>query len=313
MLVLICVETVYAKNDLTEISGTPVLAVDAGVLPTSRLYFLDKIDEWAQKNMFAFGVNSFRIEAALQNSVERISELQFLNGNEELDDEKATELLERWRDDLIFASSLVGKSYEKGGRPISQTDGVMRTMLMSASIIEEEAQKKYFLDEKKFTLPEDFLDKSEEIVLANLLPDSAIIPEQVLAVVVDDIKVDLQQAIEKTRLLIQGDIENNVVRFGGKKLLEVASVNKEMSEEFIAKGNLRDSMKLLAEARQALRLIDDESVVIDMGSVVDEADMNVFLDKAAEKLLNSGFIDIDEIVKEQEITRKMYQKLSNED
>jgi len=229
-----------------------------------------------------------------------------------LDDERAMELLEGWREDLVFASSLVGKSYEKGGRPVSQTDSVMRTMLASAGVIEEEAQKKYATEEKIFTLPEGFLSGAEEAVLANLLPDSAVIPEQVLSVVVDDIKIDLQQAIEKTRSRMRDDSENNIIRVGGQKLFEMAVSNKELSERFSAKGNYRDALQFLTEARQALRLTDDDLIAIDMSTVVDEADMNVFLDKAAEKILDSGLIEIDDIVMEQDNARKAYKNISTD-
>jgi hypothetical protein len=282
----------------TEPVSTPILAIDAGVLPTSPFYFLDKFDEWVQKNIFTFGINSFRAQVFMQSSAEKISELQFLNAQGMLTDKIAQKLLKAWENDLAFSASLVGEEYLHGRRPINLTDEIFRTMLASADAIQLEFNGKAIGGDDALVLSDNFLDEAEKKIIASLLPENAGIPEGVLKLVSDNMVFDVRQMLKKS--IISTDDESGIAIsvVGGQLLRNSVVENQKIAQAYYDNGDYRNAIGSYSDCRLALRLMTNRNLAIEPMAFTDMGELEIRLDQAMMLLTNSGLINADELALE---------------
>lgn len=300
VIVVVCAGIVCRMTNKTSAAESggdamPVSTVDAGVLPTSRLYFLDLFDEWMQKNIFTFGISSFRANVFLESAEERIAELQFLNAEGTLTEKTAQELIASWRQDLIFSATIAGNEYRRGGRAINLADEITRAMFAGADAIQTE------FGESTIGGAE-----AEENIIAMLLPEDANIPDAVLKTVADDFASEIAQAAMQIKNNFADDAVVGSIFFGRKALLDALEENQKYAQEFYANGNYREALKYYRDCRVILRLAGDRNLALEFSAIVDKNELSDRLARAAKLLLDSGLVDGKELFVEREAILNAY-------
>lgn len=275
-----------------------VLIIDAGVLPVSRLYFLDKFDEWVQKNIFTFGISSFRAEAALSASAERVAELQFLNAQGMLSEKLSKMLLVNWEENISFAARLTGDEFASGRRPVLLADEIIKTALASTDAIQMEFNENLTVGEQTIFLADNLLSRVEARVINSVFSETAVVLEQVFRLVVEEIKTDTENTLKKIRAQITTEEKDKIIRVGSTQLLNLAEKDNEEAKVFYENNNFRNALDALTEARQALRLAVSNELVIEPVVFVDEEELKNRLDEMEVILFESGLIDATDIVAE---------------
>ncbi|MDO8512565.1 MAG: hypothetical protein Q7S57_04785 [bacterium] len=300
LLVLFSCSQAFAQTGVavTTIIGSPILTIDAGVLPTSPFYFLDNFDEWVQKNVFTFGIGSFRAEVFLESAAERVAELQFLNSQGTITNEIAQKLLNSWQNDLVFAAEIVGRDYMRGGRPIKLTDGILRTMLASADAIQAEFNENVVSGTESLSLGDNFLEGAEEKIVASLIPEDAPVPDAVLKMVVDDLAVEVSQTQIKIDSYLAEESLVGVILFGQKLLVDSIEENQKIARSFYEKGNYRNAMDAYGDCRRAQRLISNSNIIIEFSSITEKKELVGKLDQAMKLMTDLGLIDAGELTSE---------------
>lgn len=272
----------------------PVLNVDAGVLPTSKLYFLDRFDEWAQENVFTFGIPSFRARAFLENASERVAELQFLNAQGMLKNQIANRLLDKWQRDLVRAATIVGQEYAHGRRPVSLTDGVVRTALASTDAIQSEYTENFIVGEERLFLPDDFLSKAEEKTYASIFAEGVAIPEAVQRLVVEDVAIDTQRIFDETKEKAN-TASGEIIHVGFSALVKAAEENQNNARDFYEKGDFQNSLATYEDARTLLRLASSVNFAIDPAEYLDKQEFLSQLEQILMRLTVSGLVEKEQI------------------
>lgn len=114
-----------------------LVIADAGVLPTSAVAFLDRLDEFFERNLFSFGIPRFRARIALTQAAERLAELQALERKGQLSALKVQDLLRAHTRLLTIARRVLSHQLMSGN--ISRDLVVLLTAveLSAADVIEE--------------------------------------------------------------------------------------------------------------------------------------------------------------------------------
>lgn len=292
----------FAQTDtaVTTVVGSPILTIDAGVLPTSPFYFLDRFDEWVQKNIFTFGIGSFRAEVFLESAAERVAELQFLNSQGTLTNEIAQKLLNNWQNDLAFSATLVGRDYMRGGRPVKLTDGILRTMFASADAIQIEFNENAVSGTETLSVEDNFLVEAEEKIVASLIPEDAAVPDAVLKMVVDDVAVEVRQTQIKIENNLSDESLIGVIRFGQGLLVNSVKENQNIAQSFYEKGDYRNALESYDDCRRAQQFISNNDLLIEISTITDKKELVGLLDKITLQLASSGLLDAGGLVAERD-------------
>lgn len=115
----------------------PRIVAEAGVLPTSAFAFLDRLDEFLERNFFSFRIPGFRARIALAQATERIAELQELERQGQLTARRARNLLAAHKRLLAIAQRTVSRQLESGRASRGLVFLLTRTELAVADILEE--------------------------------------------------------------------------------------------------------------------------------------------------------------------------------
>lgn len=297
----------YGDNAVGGEISAPVLNVDAGVLPDSKFYFLDKFDEWVQKNVFTFGIKSFRAEAYLKSASERIAELQFLSAQGRMTDKIAQDLLQSWRNDLNFSASLIANDFARGGRPVRQTDTVARTLIGSIDVIQNEFAEGENGDSQGFVLADNyFIDEAEKEIIFNLLREDVVVPEQVWRLVIDNLKFDAERNFERMKHQLENEKEDRVMRLGATDLLKLAEQDRSAGKNYYDAGDFQNALNSYLESESALRMAANNGLVIDLGAVIEREELKKELDEAADRLMATGLIGGAEIFADRQKIEESY-------
>ncbi len=114
-----------------------LVIADAGVLPTSAVAFLDRLDEFFERNLFSFGIPRFRARIALTQAAERLAELQALERKGQLSARRVQDLLRAHTRLLTIAQRVLSREFMSGN--ISRDLIVLLTQVeFSAADVTEE-------------------------------------------------------------------------------------------------------------------------------------------------------------------------------
>lgn len=290
----------------------PRIVAEAGVLPTSPFFFLDRFDEWAERTIFSFGIPALRARILLVQAAERIAELQALERVGRLTPEATRALLERHTRLLSAASELIGRQLALKRASPDLLALFVRTRLAAADVIEERAAEQQGAEELLETLPayvEDAdaaEDEPEELKAEELLSETAdalveevendlglaaeevpvsvgllrLIAEQKLAKAERDL-VRAQQAVEDRRVRGRVVVAEAEIRFSAASAIVTA-------REFLAAGNAREALSAAALARDVTRLLASGKIVVNPQA----ADAPARLDWVLSDLVREGVISL---------------------
>lgn len=115
----------------------PLVAAEAGVLPTSILAFFDRLDEFFERNLFSFGIPGLRARVALAQAAERIAELQALERNGQLTPRRVKDIVSAHDRLLLIPQGVVTRQIEAGKVPAGLVFHLARTELSAADALEE--------------------------------------------------------------------------------------------------------------------------------------------------------------------------------
>lgn len=285
-------------NFYEQLPSRPILTASAGVLPDSNLYFLDKFDEWAQENIFSFGVSTLKVRSLLQSASERAAEVRRLEVNGQLTDKLSRELSEKMLDDLETAATLVGKQYQAGSNPVGLTKEVIRTTLASINSLENSFREagNFFLSDNENSNIEtqlgsiQFLGVIEDRVWSELFPEDVSISPDVLKMAVQEKIAVVRSGLDQAESSLNSETGYVVA---GKQLIQNA-------EEFFAQALLlyRNENYLLVadtlkQARDNYLLLDSPSLQI-TPLVLTDPEPESRIKEMLYIVQKSGFVDVEQ-------------------
>lgn len=296
-------EPSLGSADLPERPSVPVLTVSAGVLPTSPLAVLDRFDEWAQRNVFSFGVRRLRAQSALLAAAERVAELQVLESQGLRTAALDTRLLAEHARLLELAARLVGEEFERGGRPILLTREVTRTTIASvdalASLIEDgSAPRLTDVGEDEALTEEQLigsglgglasLQKLEDRVDAALFPHPEVVPDQVLQLVVAEKLAHAERDVERVLDTLPREGSPFFV-IAGDELARASHEALAQARALHRAANDRESLAFLREVRDIVLWLRSEALAVRVDVPVDP-DTIVRTEKILNTLERQGLV-----------------------
>jgi len=278
-----------------------VLVVDAGVLPNSKFYFLDRFDEWMQENVFTFGVSSLRTEAALANASERVAEAQILSARGLLSSQLADRALLEWGKELFLAARVVEGQMEKGNNSAHLIQQTLDIIFSGKEALDEEIRDDILLMADDRERLEEYSWKTEEKALMLLSNDGDMQFEPAMeALIKGQIYFTEKNVTErKRRLIINGD--NGKIQFVGSELIAVAEKGIEQAKKFTENDDYKNALDEMQEVRSAIHLSGVKTLLF---NEADEQNSSVILErvgKAKEIVVNSGLLDMELIDNAQKI------------
>jgi len=270
-----------------------VLVVDAGVLPNSKFYFLDKFDEWMQENVFTFGVSSLRAEAVLANASERVSEAQILNAQGLLSDRLADKILSGWRKGLFFSADILGSQMKNGKTSdylIQQSLGIM---FSGKEALDEEMRDDILLTSKDQVRLEYYLWETEEKTLALISGDDEINFKPALNVLTKAQIFFAEKNIAERKRKLAVNNDKGKIQFAGIEMIAAAEDGVEQAKKFTENNDYKNALDEMYSIRNAIHLSGAGTLLFDEADDSDNTGILEKIYKAEETVTNSGLLDIE--------------------
>lgn len=286
---LICI----GQNMANAQDGQSVLVVDAGVLPNSKFYFLDRFDEWAQENIFTFGINSLRAEAALMNASERVAEAQILNAQGLLSSRLAERSLVSWRRDLFLAANIVGNKIEKGDNPIYPIQQTLNIVFSGKEALNEEIKDSILIVSNDRGMLEDYLWETEEKTLSLISNDDDIKFKSALETLTKGQIYFAEKIITERKRELSISSDNGKFQFAGPEMIDVAEKGIEQVKKFVENNDFKNALDAMEDVRSAIHLSGIGTLLFDEANDSDDTIISERIRKAEETITNSGLLDVE--------------------
>lgn len=138
-------ESPAAAPDLATPTPLPVrppeIIAEPGILPTSPLVVLDRLDEFLERTVFSFGIPTLRGRIALHQAAERIAEMLALERRGDLTPPRIQGLLVAHERLLAIADGVLADQIARGRGSPQLVLLLLRTRLSAADIIAELAEE----------------------------------------------------------------------------------------------------------------------------------------------------------------------------
>lgn len=272
--------------------GQGVLVVDAGVLPNSKFYFLDRFDEWMQENIFTFGVSSLRVEAAMANASERVAEAQILNARGLLSKQLAGQILWGWRKDLFLAANIVENQTEKGSNPVHLIQQTLDIIFLGKEALGEEVKDNIILTSDDQSKLEDYLWETEEKTLSLISGSDDMKLKSALETLTKGQIYFVEKNITERKRKLEVDGNNGKVQFAGSEMIAVAESGIEQVKKFTENDDYKNALDAIGDVRSAIHLSGAGTLLFDEADDSDGAATLERIRKAEEIITNSGLLDI---------------------
>jgi hypothetical protein len=285
------------QNIVKAQSEQPILVVDAGVLPNSKFYFLDRFDEWMQENVFTFGVNSLRSEAALANASERVSEAQILNAQGLLSNRLANQISLEWQKNLFLAANIAGSETEKGGNPTRLMQQTLDALFLGEKALDEEIKNSILLTPDDYKKLEEYLWETEKKTLLLIHNDDSVDLKPAMETLTKGLIYFSEKNIADEKRSLEVNNDDGKIQFAGPEMIAVAEKGIEQAKKFVENGDYKNALDEMDDIRSAIHLSGVSTLSFDKADSSDGVTIMNRIGKAEETVANSGLLDAEIIEK----------------
>lgn len=278
----------------------PPVVAEAGVLPTHPLgRFLDRFDEWFQRNVFSFWIPVLRARIALEQASERIAELHALERNGQLTPAATRSLILAHADLLEIPNGIVARQIVAGNAQRELARLLVRARLSAAEALAELADELEVEIELEGSPSEPAPDGERDAgpaphrsgapgagpaadlellpaflagvasgleAIEDVLPeeaDGAPLPPDLLQIFAVQAVAQAERGLLRAQFTVEERRAHGKVVIADAELRAAAEASLLMSRQFLAGGHYREALLQVNNVREIARRLRSEAIVVE--------------------------------------------------